>query len=121
MNEVLRLRRLRDVRDGLLGIDFEALDAARGLEGVTHAAMRRERGPAPFYDALEASWQPPQGPRLTGGEYLAGRIDDLKALYPSPRAVNSAYSEVLDWVTAITGTTGFAPSRWPQAAIGCAS
>lgn len=91
------------------------LDALKAWDGTVPAV-----GLAPLHDALAAEWQPPQGPQPTGGEHLAGRITDLADHYPSPRSCNSAYTEVMDWVSVITGTTGYAPSQWPQPAIGYA-
>ena len=109
------LRELPGLPQAVREVDLDAVGEARKTEGATHVSVRRARGPAPFHDAILKAWQPLQGPRLPGADYLGDRITALK--YPSLGGPASDYADVLGWATAITGTTGFPYRQWPLLAV----
>jgi hypothetical protein len=107
MPEVLRLRRLRD---GLLGISWAALDAAR-QQGATHAAMRRARGQAPFGDYMDRTFIHPASRHPQRGELNRARVDALTYPEYGRIADDSAYAPLMRRLNQITGTQGWTPRR----------
>jgi len=101
MPEVLLFRR---VRDGLQGLDWAALDAARATERDTYA---RTIG-APFHNALLAGWQSPVRPARRHGQAVQRRAEALA--YPpfslAAVAGEGAYAGVMEHANRITGTLG---------------
>jgi hypothetical protein len=107
MPEVLLYRR---IRDGLLGIDWAALDAAK-REGTTHAAMRRARGQAPFGDYMDRTFRHPALRHPHRGGLNDARVATLA--YPPAGLVadDGDYADVMRRLNQITGTQGWTPRR----------
>jgi hypothetical protein len=101
MTEVLTLRR---IRDGLQGLDWDALDAARAHDQETYA---RTAG-APFHNALLAGWRSPVRPVRRHGEAVSRKAGTLD--YPEFDAAEvagmGAYAGVMRHADRITGTRG---------------
>jgi hypothetical protein len=107
MSEVLRLRRLRD---GLLGINWAALDAAK-QQGATHAAMRRARGQAPFGDYMDRTFRHPALRHPHRGGLNDARVATLAYPAASLVADDGDYADVMRRLNQITGTQGWTPRR----------
>lgn len=107
MPEVLLYRR---IRDGLLGIDWAALDAAK-RQGATHAAMRRARGQAPFGDYMDRTFIRPASRHPQRGELNRARVDALAYPEYDRIADDSAYAPLMRRLNQITGTQGWIPRR----------
>jgi hypothetical protein len=107
MPEVLLFRR---IRDGLLGIDWAALDAAK-QQGATHAAMRRARGQAPFGDYMDRTFIHPASRHPQRGELNRARVDALAYPEYDRIADDSAYAPLMRRLNQITGTQGWTPRR----------
>lgn len=105
MPGVIQLRRLRD---GLRGIDWAALDAARAQESLTYAHTTG----APFHNALLAAWRSPVRTDRRHGEAVRRRAEALA--YPAydlaEAAGHGAYAAVMRHANRITGTRG--TGRW---------
>lgn len=101
VSEVLTLRR---IRDGISGIDWDALDAARAGDGLTYARVAG----APLHNALQARWRPPLQPVRRHGEAVKKRAKSLA--YPefdvTEVASYGAYAKVMEHADLITGTHG---------------
>jgi hypothetical protein len=101
MPEVLVMRR---IRDGLKGLDWTALDAARAHERETYA---RTSG-APFHNALLSAWRSPVRPARRHGEAVGFKARALA--YPEFGAAEvagmGAYAGVMKHADRITGTRG---------------
>jgi hypothetical protein len=105
MPEVLTLRR---IRDGLQGLDWNALDAARAQEGATHAGVRAARGRAPIGEFMDRAFVHPALRHPHRGELNCDRVNALA--YP-PCDVTApdhaaAYVTLMRQLDRITGTQG---------------
>ncbi len=92
-------------------VDFAAVDAAKEVEGETHASARAARGPAPFGEYMDRYFIHPAWRHPLRGQVNLERVQAVP--YPEPGKVADAtdYAAAMRRLNQITGTHGWTPRR----------